>query len=51
MVDPAAESVKVFVREGIARPAPCSLSLRDGDALTTQLLPGLEIALAALFAE
>jgi Uma2 family endonuclease len=51
LVDPEAETVKVFRREG--KPArygrPQLLSLREGDALTTPLLPGLEIPLAVVF--
>ena len=54
IVDPEAETVKVFRRpEGEAAPSrfarPLLLSLRDGDALATPLLPGLEIPLTAIF--
>jgi Uma2 family endonuclease len=54
IVDPEAETVKVFRRAegeaGTSRFArPLLLTLRDGDALTTALLPGLEIPLSAVF--
>ena len=51
LVDPAAESVKVFVREGERFGRPRLLSLRDHDVLVTPLLHGLEIPLAAVFAD
>ena len=51
LVDPEAETVKVFRREGERYGRPLLLSLRDGDALTTPLLPELSIALATVFAE
>ena len=54
IVDPEAETVKVLRRaEGAAGASrfgrPLLLTLRDGDALATTLLPGLEIPLAAVF--
>jgi Uma2 family endonuclease len=56
VVDPEAETVKVFRRGGdeptsgrFARPV--LLTLRDGDTLTSPLLPGFELPLAAVFAE
>src|SRR5687768_12446077 len=54
IVDPEAETVKVFRRaEGGAEASrfarPLLLTLRDGDALATPLLPGLEVPLAAVF--
>ena len=54
LVDPDAETVKVFRLEesepGTSRfGRPLLLTLRDGDALSTPLLPGLEIPLAAVF--
>ena len=51
LVDPDAETVKVFRLEGERYGRPQLLSLRDGDALTTPLLPGLEVPLAAVFEE
>src|SRR6185503_1310567 len=50
IVDPEAETVKVLRREGAGYGRPQLVSLHDGDVLTTPLLPGLEIPLAALFA-
>ena len=54
LVDPEAETVKVLRRlEGDAEAArfdrPLLLTLREGDALSTPLLPGLEIPLSAIF--
>jgi Uma2 family endonuclease len=51
LVDPEAETVKVFRREGERYGRPSLLSLRDGDALTTPLLPDFELPLAVVFAE
>ena len=53
-MDPEAETVKVFRLDeseaGASRfGRPLLLTLRDGDALSTPLLPGLEIPLAAVF--
>jgi len=49
LVDPEAETVKVFRREGARFGRPQLLSARDGDLLSSPLLPGLAISLAALF--
>jgi Uma2 family endonuclease len=54
IVDPEAETVKVFrLAEGEAEVSrfarPLLLTLREGDALATPLLPGLEIPLSAVF--
>jgi Uma2 family endonuclease len=60
IVDPESESVKVFRRAtegeeaGSAAPRfarPLLLTLHDGDALATPLLPGLEIPLAVVFSD
>jgi Uma2 family endonuclease len=50
VVDPEAETVKVFRREGETYGRPLLLSARDGDALDTPLLPGLAVSLAEVFA-
>jgi Uma2 family endonuclease len=52
IVDPEAETVKVFRRgaRGLFG-RPLLLTLRDGDTLSTPLLPGLEVSLAAVFEE
>jgi Uma2 family endonuclease len=50
IVDPEAETLKVFRRGedgGFGRAQ--LLTLRDGDALSTPLLPGLEVPLVAVF--
>jgi len=49
LVDPEAETVKVLRREGAGFGGPQLLSARDGDVLSSPLLPGLAISLAALF--
>jgi Uma2 family endonuclease len=51
LVDPEVETVKVFRLDGGRYGRPQLLSLRDGDALTTPLLLGLEIPLAVVFEE
>ncbi len=51
LVDPEAETVKIFRLEGDRYGRPQLLSLRDSDSLTTPLLPGLEIPLAVVFAD
>lgn len=50
LVDPEAETVKILRFEGERYGRPQLLSLREGDALTTPLLPDLAIPLAAVFA-
>jgi Uma2 family endonuclease len=50
LVDPEAETVKAFRRQGAHFGRPELLGARDGDVLRTPLLPGLEIPLAAIFA-
>jgi len=49
LVDREAETVKVFRREGARFARPQLLSARDGDVLSSPLLPGLAISLVALF--
>jgi Uma2 family endonuclease len=49
LVDPEAETVKVFRLENGRYGRPQLLSLRDGDSLTTPLLRGLEVPLAVVF--
>ena len=49
-MDPEAETVKAFRRQGNHFARPELLGTRDGDVLRTPLLPGLEIPLAAIFA-
>ena len=50
IADPEAETVKVFQRgEGGDFERPLLLTLHDSDTLSTPLLPGLEISLAAVF--
>jgi len=49
IVDPEAETVKVFRREGERFGRPQLLSTRDEDALGSPQLPGLAIPLAAWF--
>jgi Uma2 family endonuclease len=52
IVDPDAETVKVLRRgDGPLFARPLLLTRRDGDTLTTPLLPGLELPLAAVFAD
>jgi Uma2 family endonuclease len=52
IVDPDAETVKVLRRgDGPSFRRPLLLTRRDGDALTTPLLPGLELPLASVFAD
>lgn len=51
LVDPEAETVKVFRLEGERYGRPQLLSLHQGDSLTTPLLPGLVIPLATVFEE
>jgi Uma2 family endonuclease len=50
LVDPDAETIKVYRRAGGSFPRPELLSCRDGDVLRTPQLPGFEIALAVVFA-
>jgi Uma2 family endonuclease len=49
IVDPEAETVKVFRREGARYTRPLLLSRLDDDVLASPRLPGLEVSLAALF--
>jgi Uma2 family endonuclease len=51
LVDPEAETVKVFQRDGHRYGRAQLLSLRDGDALASPQLAGLTIPLAVVFAE
>ena len=52
IVDPEAETVKVLRRGNDGQFGRAQLlSRRDGDALTTAMLPGLGVALGPLFAE
>jgi Uma2 family endonuclease len=50
IVDPEAETIKIFRRAGESYGRPVLLSSALGDVLTTPQLPGLEIPLPALFA-
>ncbi|HVS03220.1 MAG TPA: Uma2 family endonuclease [Thermoanaerobaculia bacterium] len=49
LVDPEAGTVKVYRREGDRFAKPSLLGLREGERLSTPLLPGLEVALTAVF--
>jgi Uma2 family endonuclease len=51
LVDPEAETVKVFRRSGERFARAELYSRRDGDVVTTPLLPGLDVALEAVFAD
>ena len=51
LVDPEAETVKVFRRQEGGYGRPLLLSASEGDRLETPLLPGLEIPLVVVFAE
>ncbi|HET9766210.1 MAG TPA: Uma2 family endonuclease [Thermoanaerobaculia bacterium] len=51
IVDPEADTVKVYRREGEQLGRPVLFSARDGDRLTSPLFPGLEIALPDVLAE
>lgn len=51
IVDPEVESVKVYRREGSGYGRPLLLSPHGGDLLTSPLLPGFEMPLAAVFSE
>jgi Uma2 family endonuclease len=50
VVDPDAETVKVFRREGSGYGRPTLLAARLGDRLTSTVLPTFEVAVADLFA-
>jgi Uma2 family endonuclease len=50
LVDPVAETVKVYRRAGDDFARVVLLSAIDGDTIVSPLLPGLEIPLAAVFA-
>jgi len=50
IVDPDLETVKVYRREGEGYGRPMLLSKDAGDVLASPLLPGLSVALAAVFA-
>jgi Uma2 family endonuclease len=50
IVDPDAETVKVFRRDGERFGRPQLLSMRDEDVLGSPQLPGLAIPFSALFA-
>jgi Uma2 family endonuclease len=49
IVDPDADTIKILRREGNGFARPLLLSAHDGDALSTPLLPGLELPLNAIF--
>ena len=51
LVDPEAETVKVYRRASGGFERPVLLDRREGDALTTPLLPGFALPLDELFAE
>jgi Uma2 family endonuclease len=50
-LDPDINVVRVYRRDGDAFGRPGELSRETGDALTTPLLPGLEMPLARIFRE
>lgn len=49
VVDPASDIVRVYHRSGTRFGKPVELSKKDGDVLSTRLLPGLELPLAKVF--
>jgi Uma2 family endonuclease len=49
IVDPDADTIRVYRREGDAFSQVSVLSAERGDVLTTSLLPNLEIPLARVF--
>ena len=51
VVDPVAETVKVYRRDADAFARAALLSASDDDRLTSPLMPGLEIPLAVVFAD
>jgi Uma2 family endonuclease len=51
IVDPEIDVVRIYRRGADRFERPAQLSPRAGDVLTTDLLPGLEIALDAIFRE
>ena len=51
IVDPGAEVVRVYRREGKGFGRPTELSREAGNVLTTPLLPGLDLPLARIFRE
>jgi Uma2 family endonuclease len=51
VVDPELDAIRVYRREGDRFGRALELTSERGDVLTTLLLPGLEIALARIFAE
>jgi Uma2 family endonuclease len=50
VVDPELDVIRVYRREGERFGRPVELSAEVGDALTTPILPGLEITLSRVFA-
>jgi Uma2 family endonuclease len=50
LVDPERGSIRIFRRQGDRFHLAASLSVTDGDMLTTPLLPGLAVSLSAIFA-
>lgn len=51
LLDPEADTVKVFRRDGERFGRPLLFSRHDGDVLATPLLPGLEIPLEVVLAD
>jgi Uma2 family endonuclease len=51
VVDPELDAIRVYRRQGDRFDRALELTSERGDVLTTPLLPGLEIALARIFAE
>ena len=49
VVDPKRDVVRIYLREGPRLVKPWELSASAGDVLTTELLPGLELALEDIF--
>jgi Uma2 family endonuclease len=51
VVDPELDAIRVYRREGDRFGRAVEFTSERGDVLTTPLIPGLEIALARIFAE
>ena len=51
MVDPEADTISIYRRDETGFAKPVKLSANAGDIVSTPLLPGLELHLAAIFKE
>ncbi len=51
LIDPTTQTAVIYRREGERFAEPEELAADAGDRLTSPLLPGLEVALADVFAE